>query len=293
MKETLLKILCTAIALCTAAMCCACGKETASTSKERDKKDIIKEITVYYGTYGSDADKTLEQRLDELDEKDPTLGPKWKSIIELWKKCNNDLDLNYNVLPDGLPETNEFCMVVLGFQLNPDGTMRDELLGRLTVAKECAKKYPNAYIVCTGGPTATEDREATEAEVMAEWLTDNGIAANRVIIENKSLTTAQNAIYSIDILERNYPQVNKLAIISSDYHIATGTLLFGAESTLLAEAAGKEKYQIISNAAYKTQSGALSTTFQAGALTELSGDRETAWKIYHNEYDIHELHPIE
>ena len=119
------------------------------------------------------------------------------------------------------------------------------------------------------------------------------ILNNRVRIENKSLTTAQNAIYSIDILERNYPQVNKLAIISSDYHIATGTLLFGAESTLLAEAAGKEKYQIISNAAYKTQSGALSTTFQAGALTELSGDRETAWKIYHNEYDIHELHPIE
>lgn len=54
----------------------------------------------------------------------------------------------YNdVLPDGLPDTDELCIVVLGFQLNPDGSMRDELINRLNVALRSAEKYPNAYIV--------------------------------------------------------------------------------------------------------------------------------------------------
>ena len=99
-------------------------------------------------------------------------------------------------------------------------------------------------------------------------------------------------MFTLDILGERYPQVNKLAIISSDYHIATGHLLFGAESTLRAEAVGKEKYEVISNAAWKAPSGSLSTMFQAGALIELSGDKETAWKIYYDEYDIHELPPL-
>jgi hypothetical protein len=32
--------------------------------------------------------------------------------------------------------------------------------------------------------------------------------------------------------------------------------------------------------------------FQAGALIELSGDTETAYEIYYNTYDIHELPPL-
>lgn len=285
-KRNILRILSCAMALCLLALCAGCGKD-------RDTDEIVEEITVYYGAYGDRADKTLEERLKELDKKDPELGKKWRSIIGLWKQSNNDLTLHYDVLPDGLPETDEFCMVVLGYQLNADGTMRDELLERLRVAKASAEKYPNAYIVCTGGPTAYEDKTVTEAGRMAEWLTENGIDGERVIVEDRSLTTAQNAKYSLAILSEKYPRVTKLAIISSDYHIATGHLLFGAESILMAERAGEEQYEVISNAAWKAPSGMLSAMFQAGALTELSGDRETAWKIYYNEYDIHSLPPIE
>ena len=50
---------------------------------------------------------------------------------------------------------------------------------------------------------------------------EKGIDGDRVIVENQSITTAQNAIFSCQILQEKYPQVNQLAIISSDYHIAT------------------------------------------------------------------------
>ena len=127
---------------------------------------------------------------------------------------------------------------------------------------------------------------------MAAWLIENGIAAERVIVEDKSLTTAQNAIYTFDILAERYPQVRELVIVSSDYHIATGTLLFGAEAILRASGAGEETVNVVSNAAWKAPSGTLSTMFQAGALIELSGDVETAFEIYFDTYDIHELPPL-
>ena len=190
--------------------------------------------------------------------------------MELWRSPELGENLNYDVLPDGLPETDELCIVVLGFQLNPDGSMRDELINRLTVALRSAEKYPNAYIVCTGGGTAYNNDSATEAGEMANWLEDHGIDKERIIVEDNSLTTAQNAIYTYDILVSEYPSVRYLAIVSSDYHIATGELLFTAEAILKADVPGEEKLIVISNASWDAPSDDLSTMFQATALIDLS-----------------------
>ena len=123
---------------------------------------------------------------------------------------------------------------------------------------------------------------------MAEWLESQGVNPSRIIVEDHSLTTAQNAIYTFDILNEQYPQVRQIAIISSDYHIATGTLLFGAEAILRSS-----DIEVVSNAAWQAPSGTLSTMFQAGALIELSGDVKTAFEIYYDTYDIHELPPLQ
>ena len=128
---------------------------------------------------------------------------------------------------------------------------------------------------------------------MAAWLIENGIDEKRIIVEDNSITTAQNAIFSYDILEEKYPQVSQIAIVSSDYHIATGELLFGAEAKLRTEKGGEEKYSIVSNAAWEAPSGTLSSMFQAGALIELAGDKEKAFDIYYETYDIHELPPLD
>ena len=259
------------------------------SGEERTAQDMIEELAVYYGTYGSEAEEKTAELLGELYAADPVSGAKWESIMQIWKTVNTDPEIHENILPDGLPETDELCMIALGFQLNADGSMKDELIERLKVVKASAEKYPNAIVVCTGGGTASENPDATEAGEMAKWLVENGVDPQRVIVENRSLTTAQNAIYTWQILTEQYPQVKQLAIISSDYHIATGALLFGAEAVLQAEEAGKETMAVVSNAAWHAPSGTLSTMFQAGALIELSGDVETAFDIYYETYDIHEL----
>ena len=261
-------------------------------AKDRTVQDITEELAVYYGTYGSQAEERIAELLEELYDADAAAGAKWESIMRLWKTVNADHEIHENILPDGLPETDELCMIVLGFQLNPDGTMKEELVERLTVALNSAKKYPRAYVVCTGGGTASENESASEAGEMAKWLIGQGVEKNRVIVEDNSITTAQNAIFTYDILTSLYPSVKKLAIVSSDYHIATGELLFKAESILRANAPGNEKLEVISNAAWKAPSGSLSAMFQAGALIELFGDVETAFDIYYDNYDIHGLPPL-
>ena len=279
--------------LCLCFAFAGCTNDAGNQSADPDSVEkTVEEIVVDYGTYGDQAANRIDTLLNELSAMDAGAGTRWKSIMDLWMSPQLGQPLNYDVLPDGLPDTDELCIVVLGFQLNPDGSMKDELIERLTVALNSAKKYPKAYIVCTGGGTAAENESASEAGEMAKWLVEKGVDRKRIIVEDNSITTAQNALFTYDILTSLYTSVKKLAIVSSDYHIATGELLFKAEVILRANAPGNEKLEVVSNAAWKAPSGTLSTMFQAGALIELFGDVKTAFDIYYDNYDIHELPPI-
>lgn len=289
MKNRRIRLLAPALALCLLCLCTACGAKTET----RSTREIIEEMVVDYGSYGDKADKQVQALLQEMKAGDKDAASRWERIMALWKECSETLTVNLDEPVGELADSDALCFVVLGFQLAPDGSMREELIERLTVARHCAELYPKALIVCTGGGTASEYATATEAGRMAAWLIENGVAAERVIVEDKSLTTAQNAIYTFDILSKSYPWVKELVIVSSDYHIATGTLLFGAEAILRAEDAAKPAIHVVSNAAWKAPSGTLSTMFQAGALIELAGDVDTAFKVYYDTYDIHALPPLQ
>ena len=265
----------------------------AVPGRERSAQMIIEELAVCYGAYGEQAADRLDALLTELRSVDPAAGDKWARILTLWRSGSRVYPVHYAVLPNGLKDTDELAIVVLGYKLNDDGTMADELIDRLMVVKRSAKKYPNAYIVCTGGGTAAQDESATEAGKMAEWLIENGIDRRRVIVEDASLTTAQNVINTCDILSEQYPRVTDLAIVSSDYHISTGALLFGAETILRSGTPQEERYTVVSNAACRASYGTLSPMFQAGALIELSGDTQTAYEIYFDTYDLSSLLPLE
>ena len=257
---------------------CSCVTSTAEESASVSQM-LIERMVISFAAYG----ERDTQAMEALVEAAPGLAGKWGRIMELWEasvSANEEL-------PDDLAGDDTLCLVALGFQLNPDGTMRDELIERLKVLLAAAEKYPRAIIVCTGGGTAADDLTATEAGRMAEWLYDQGVDPSRIYVEDKSLTTAQNAIFTFDILEEHCPQVNQIAIISSDYHIATGTLLFGAEAILRGS-----DITVTTNAAWHAPSGTLTAMFQAGALIELSGDVKTAFEIYYETYDIHELPPL-
>ena len=166
-----------------------------------------------------------------------------------WDRVSGDLTLNPGALPEGLPQDNSLCLVVLGFQLLYDGDMAPELAGRCETALRCAQQYPEALIAVTGGGTALGDREATEAGVMASWFRTQGIPAERLLIEDASLTTDQNAKNTCALLAAAHPEVKTVAVVSSDYHIPLGTLLFEEAALLYGCEYGEVPFEVVSNLA--------------------------------------------
>ena len=220
--------------------------------EQADESQLIEDMILYYGCYGEEAAEETEELLGDLKETDSRQGELWQDIMDYWEYVNTDLVINTEKLPENLPEDDSFALIILGGALNDDGSMRDELLGRLSVGLECAQQYPNAYVVCTGGGTAKENQNVTEAGQMGAWLAENGLDENRLILEDQSLSTLENARFTLDILQEEYPQVSSVAIVSSDYHIARGSLLFETTSLMMADEAQVQEpeIQVISNCAF-------------------------------------------
>ena len=197
--------------------------------------------------------KEIRTMLRQLKKTDRNLGMVWENIMDAWARSNDDFELNEGELPDDLPKDNSLGIVVLGFELKPDGEMSEELIGRCTLALECANKYPEAYVIVTGGGTARNNHDVTEADSMSAWLQEKGIDKDRIIVENKSFTTAQNAMFTYDILKEKYPEIKDVAIVSSDYHVPLGYLLFTEQFLLAAYIEKEAPIRVISNAALKTK----------------------------------------
>ena len=113
------------------------------------------------------------------------------------------------------------------------------------MALASAEKYPNAYILCTGGGTNPSNPHVTEAGQMASWLKKQGIASERIIVEELAFSTEDNVLNSYRILSRDYPQVKSITLVSSDYHLRRCHLLFTAGILLM-----DMPYTIVGDAAF-------------------------------------------
>ena len=214
----------------------------------------------------------IRELLAKMKAASPELGETWERIMNYWVYANEDMIVHEDVLPDGLPEDDSLCIVVLGYQLEPDGTMSEELIGRCETALRSAKKYPNAYIAVTGGGTALM-ADTTEAEAMAAWLTEKGIAPERIITENSSLTTGENAQFTCKIISEAYPQIRWAAVISSDYHVPLGCLLFEEQFLLSSAYNGTEPVEVLSNAGFRTN------TETYGGISGVKNQAAYVWKL--------------
>ena len=213
---------------------------------------LVSDMCYAYADRQEAAVDIISDDLARLSALDPALGELWGKLMRLWSSVNTELDVNDGLLPDGLPEDDSLCIVVLGFQLEADGSMAPELVGRCETALACAEKYPRALIAVTGGGTAWQNPAATEAGVMAAWLTKHGVSPERILTEDASMTTADNAVFTCRLLRERCPQVRSLAVVSSDYHVPLGVLLFQARACVDEYETGALPFSVVSNAAYHT-----------------------------------------
>ena len=220
------------------------------------------------GYYRDGARTDVLRTLDTLKEVSKDDYDQWQSIIDYWDWIENDMVENIGVAPDGLPNDNTHAFVVLGFALKSDGTMQPELVGRLETALASAQKYPNSYILVTGG---VKKNGWTEGDRMHDWLVEHGVADNRILVENKSANTAQNAEFSFDILY-NHPTIKSISMITSQYHLKRGTILYYAESLIRARELGKTPIKLNGNAGWYREDKTSETLSQkASSLSQIAG----------------------
>ncbi|WP_082392985.1 YdcF family protein [Nocardia arizonensis] len=126
-------------------------------------------------------------------------------------------------------------IVVLGYGLLPDGSLRPELVNRLTAAWIQAVAAPFSPVVVTGG---NPQNGVTEAEAMRDWLVGHGLSPARIHLETRAGSTVGNALYTTELLRGL--GADSAVIVTSPNHIrravadfiVAGTRVVGATTSM-------------------------------------------------------------
>lgn len=122
-------------------------------------------------------------------------------------------------------ETNDLedpvdAIVVLGAPLRPDGQL--SLAGRERVYEgvRCYQEKIAPLLVFTGGAA----HSAAEAPVMALRAHELGVPKEAILVEDRSVTTAENAKFTAELLRSH--GVESVWIVSQPFHLRRGRRLF-------------------------------------------------------------------
>jgi uncharacterized SAM-binding protein YcdF (DUF218 family) len=88
------------------------------------------------------------------------------------------------------------AIVILGYGLAPDGSMRAILQRRVMTGLIVAQFFPQSTIIVTG---RNPQNGKTEAAQMRNMLMLLGFPADRIILEDKANSTVQNAQFSVPL----------------------------------------------------------------------------------------------
>lgn len=243
-------------------------------AEEETAEACIQNVLQYYRYYRQAAAPEIDDQLARLEALDPRQGELWRRIMAAWEWTDTQMPVYDGVLPDGLAQDDSLCIVVLGFGLDANGAMKPELLDRLKAAKASAEKYPNAFVLCTGGETSRVSG-VSEAGTMAQWLKENGIGADRILLEPESLSTTDNARKSSALLRDRYPQVKYLALITSDYHLRWAASLFAVTAVYEGWRNGVQSPEVVGSAFCETDNADYDSYYsQAWGIAIITG---TEW----------------
>ena len=109
-------------------------------------------------------------------------------------------------------------IVVLGAQVRPDGSPSGVLQYRLEAACAYLEDNPRTRCIVSGGQGPNEP--CSEADGMADYLESRGIAAERIMREDRSLNTQQNIQNSMAFLDA---ESDRVGIVTNDFHIFRAT----------------------------------------------------------------------
>lgn len=110
-------------------------------------------------------------------------------------------------------------IIVLGAQMKPAGPSA-VLKFRLDAAYDYLIENENTICILSGGQGSNEP--CSEAEGMYKYLTDKGIAPERLVLEDRSTDTSENIAYSMALIGRKDVSVG---VVTNNFHVFRGVRL--------------------------------------------------------------------
>lgn len=113
-------------------------------------------------------------------------------------------------------------IIVLGAGL--DGAKPGNVLTeRLEVALEYLNTHKDAKVICSGGQGASE--EVPESVAMENYFVENGISKDRILQDNKSMSTIENLENSKAILDGRGDSNVKVSVVTSSFNILRARII--------------------------------------------------------------------
>lgn len=113
-------------------------------------------------------------------------------------------------------------VIVLGGAVEADESLArgqltiNEAAERMIALVDLARRYPSAKLVFAGGASALVD-EPTEAEAVSRFIGELGLSRERMMFENRSRTTRENALFARALVE---PKPNeRWLLVTSAWHM--------------------------------------------------------------------------
>lgn len=129
------------------------------------------------------------------------------------------------------PRLNQDFLIILGCKVTAEGLtplLRQrvdralDFYRRQEQRNQKRRKKKELILIPSGGKGPDESR--AEAEAMAEYLLQQGIPESRMLIENQSVNTFENMIYSKQLMDDRKSRY-KCLFCTSDYHVFRAGLL--------------------------------------------------------------------
>lgn len=151
------------------------------------------------------------------------------------------------------PAYDKDYILILGCAIRDDGSLTPLLKGRVDRAirfekEQFEKTGRHAIFVPSGGQGA--DEVISEGEAMERYLLAQGIPADRILREDKSVNTNQNFGLSYEVIRAHDEQLadKKLAFATTNYHIFRGYILSAKNGFRAEGLSAKTKWYFFPNA---------------------------------------------
>lgn len=121
------------------------------------------------------------------------------------------------IAADGDPAEDCPYLLVLGAGLNgtePSPTLKS----RLDTAYAYMEQHPDVIAIVTGGQNG--DEAIPESEAMENYLLAKGISADRIWQEDKSTSTRENFLFSLELIRQKTGHTpTELNVVSNEFHL--------------------------------------------------------------------------